>query len=146
DDSMKAEEKQLKAFVYNFSGGRSKGRGSVTGSQIEYTWNNLMLSTGETSLTDYAMQAGGAAARVLPITGLPFEDVEYEFFNELYEAIEENHGTIGMEFLKQWQDKKTAMLPLYKEFNAQFQKKSNGNEVLGRIARHYAALVFTANL
>lgn len=146
DDTMKAEEKQLKAFVYNFSGGRSKGRGSVTGSQVEFTWNNLMLSTGETSLTDYAMQAGGAAARVLPVTGLPFEDVEYDFFNELYEAIEENHGAIGIEFLKQWQDKKIIMLPLYKEFNAQFQKQSNGNEVLGRIARHYAALVFTATL
>lgn len=146
DDTMKADEKHLKAFVYNFSGGRSRGRGSVTGSQVEYTWNNLMLSTGETSLTDYAMQAGGAAARVLPITGLPFEDVEYEFFNELYEAIEEHHGAIGMEFLKQWQDKKAIMLPLYKEFNIQFQKKSNGNEVLGRIARHYAALVFTAHV
>ena len=146
DDSVKADEKQLKAFIYNFSGGRSKGRGSVTGSQVEFTWNNLMLSTGETSLTDYAMQAGGAAARVLPITGLPFEDVEYEFFNELYEAIEEHHGAIGMEFLKQWQDKKAIVLPLYKEFNTQFQKKSNGNEVLGRIARHYAALVFTAHV
>lgn len=145
DDTMKAEEKHLKGFVYNFSGGRSKGRGSVTGSQAEYTWNNLMLSTGETSLTDYAMQAGGAAARVLPIKGLPFEDVEYEFFNELYEAIEEYHGAIGIEFLKQWKDKKSSLIPLYKEFNAQFQKKSNGNEVLGRIARHYAALVFTAN-
>lgn len=146
DDTMKADERHLKGFVYNFSGGRSKGRGSVTGSQVEFTWNNLLLSTGETSLTDYAMQAGGAAARVLPITGLPFEDVEYDFFNQLYEAIEENHGAIGLEFLKQWQDKKTAMMPMYKDFNAQFQKKSNGNEVLGRIARHYAALVFTANL
>ncbi|UJF27450.1 DUF927 domain-containing protein [Planococcus sp. 107-1] len=146
DDTMKADEKQLKAFVYNFSGGRSKGRGSVSGSQEEYSWNNLLLSTGETSLTDYAMQAGGAAARVLPISGLPFEDVEYDFFNELYEAIEENHGAIGIEFLKQWKDKKAVMLPLYKEFNAQFQKHSAGNEVLGRIARHYAAVVFTANL
>lgn len=145
DDTMKADEKHLKGFVYNFSGGRSKGRGSVTGSQAEYTWNNLMLSTGETSLTDYAMQAGGAAARVLPIKGLPFEDVEYEFFTELYEAIEEYHGAIGIEFLKQWKDKKSSLIPLYKEFNAQFQKKSNGNEVLGRVARHYAALIFTAN-
>lgn len=145
DDTMKADERQLKSFVYNFSGGRSKGRGSITGTQTEFTWNNLLLSTGETSLTEYAMQAGGAAARVLPITGLPFDDVEYEFFNELYEAIENHHGAIGIEFLKQWQDKKEVLLPLYKDFNAQFQKKSNGNEVLGRIARHYAALVFTAH-
>ena len=146
DDTMKADERQLKNFVYNFSGGRSKGRGTITGTQTEFTWNNLLLSTGETSLTEYAMQAGGAAARVLPITGLPFEGVEYEFFNEIYEAIEDHHGAIGIEFLKHWQDKKEVLLPLYKEFNAQFQKKSNGNEVLGRIARHYAALVFTAHI
>lgn len=146
DDTMKADEKQLKNFVYNFSGGRSKGRGSISGTQIEFTWNNLLLSTGETSLTEYAMQAGGAAARVLPITGLPFDDVEYDFFNDLYEAIEDNHGAIGMDFLAHWKDKKEVLLPLYKEFNAQFQKKSNGNEVLGRIARHYAALVFTGHV
>ena len=146
DDTMKADERELKNIVYNFSGGRSKGRGTLTGTQTEFTWNNLLLSTGETSLTEYATQAGGAAARVLPITGLPFEDVEYEFFNELYEALEEHHGAIGIEFLTHWKDKKNVLLPLYKEFNAQFQKKSNGNEVLGRIARHYAALVFTAHV
>lgn len=35
---------------------------------------------------------------------------------------------------------------MYKDFNSYFQKKANGNEVLGRIARHYAALIFTAHL
>ena len=60
--------------------------------------------------------------------------------------MESYHGAIGLEFLKHWQDKKEVLLPLYKDFNIQFQKKSNGNEVLGRIARHYAALIFTAKL
>lgn len=146
DDTMKADERELKNIVYNFSGGLSKGRGSITGTQTEFTWNNFLLSTGETSLTEYAMQAGGAAARVLPITGLPFEGVEYEFFNEIYEAIEDHHGAIGLDFLKQWRDKKESLIPLYKDFNSQFQKKSNWNEVLGRISRHYAALMFTAQL
>lgn len=146
DDTMKADGNQLKSFVYNFSGGRSKGRGSIEGTQTEFTWNNLMLSTGETSLTEYTQQAAGAAARVLPIVGLPFEGVDHNFFNELYEAMEIYHGAIGLEFLKKWQDKKEVLLPLYKDFNIQFQKKSNGNEVLGRIARHYAALIFTAHL
>lgn len=146
DDTMKADERQLKDFVYNFSGGRSKGRGSIGGTQTEFTWNNLMLSTGETSLTEYAQQAGGAAARILPIVGLPFEGVDHTFFNELYNAVESYHGAIGLDFLKQWQDKKEQLLPLYKDYNSHFQKKANGNEVLGRIARHYAALIFTAHL
>ena len=56
DDSRKANEKTLGDFIYNFSGGRSKGRGSTTGSQQEFTWNNILISTGEASLTAYAEQ------------------------------------------------------------------------------------------
>lgn len=146
DDTMKADKRELERFVYNYSGGRSKGRGSIVGTQTEFTWNNLMLSTGETSLTEYAKQAGGAAARVLPIVGLPFEGVDHNFFTELYNALESYHGAIDLDFLKQWQDKKEVLIPMYKDFNSYFQKKANGNEVLGRIARHYAALIFTAHL
>ncbi|MCQ6307615.1 DUF927 domain-containing protein, partial [Bacillus cereus] len=54
DDSRKADERLLQSFVYTFSGGRSKGRGSVGGSQREYTWRNIMLTTGEVSLNEYA--------------------------------------------------------------------------------------------
>ncbi|WOV83914.1 DUF927 domain-containing protein [Sporosarcina jeotgali] len=146
DDSMKADEKQLQRFVYNFSGGRSKGRGSVTGSQREFTWNNLMLSTGEVPLTEYAERAGGAAARILPVKGLPFKDADYEFFDELYEAMEHNHGEIGLEFIKQWEERKHELLPKYKEYNSMFQKKARGNEVVSRIARHYAAIYFAGTL
>ncbi|MBD7985317.1 DUF927 domain-containing protein [Sporosarcina sp. Sa2YVA2] len=146
DDSMKADEKQLQRFIYNFSGGRSKGRGSISGSQKEFTWNNLMLSTGETSLLDYAERAGGAAARVLPIKGIPFQDVDHTFFSSLYSAMENNYGTIGLEFINKWKLHMNESLPMYYQYNEMFQRKSNGNEVVSRIARHYAALYFTAGL
>lgn len=146
DDSMKADEKQLQRFVYNFSGGRSKGRGSVTGSQREFTWNNLMLSTGEIPLTEYAERAGGAAARILPVKGLPFKDADYLFFEDLYEAMEENYGEVGLEFIKRWEQRKDELLPRYKEFNKLFQEKARGNEVVSRIARHYAAVYFAGAL
>lgn len=146
DDTMKAEERHLKGIIYNFSGGRSKGRGSITGSQVEYTWNNLLLSTGETSLVEYAKEAGGAAARILPITGLPFEDVEYSFFNDLYNSIENHHGAVGIEFHKRWMKEKDGYMSLYAEYNAYYQQKSIGNDVLSRISRHYSAIVFTGLL
>ena len=146
DDTRKADEKQLQSFVYNFSGGRSKGRGSINGSQRELTWGNLLLSTGEASLSTYAESAGGVAARILPITGLPFENVEYEFFEDLYESIEKYYGAIGIEFLQQWGTKRDILLPEAKEYNTLFQKKARGNEVISRIARYYAAIVFTGKL
>lgn len=146
DDTRKAKPEELKAFVYNFSGGRSKGRGSIGGSQAEVTWNNLLLSTGEDSLNSYAESAGGVAARVLPVNGLPFEDADYKFFNEIYVAIENNYGAIGLEFLKHWKDKKKVMLPRYQQFNDEFQEKAKDNKVISRISRHFAAIVYTGDL
>lgn len=143
DDSMKADEKQLQRIIYNYSGGRSKGRGSVVGSQKEFTWNNLLLSTGEVRLTEYAERAGGAAARILPVRGLPFDDAEYHFFDSLYESIDSYYGAVGLEFLKHWQENKEEFLPMLKDSNSLFQKKARGNEVISRIARHYAAIHFT---
>lgn len=58
DDSRKADERLLQSIVYNFSGGKSKGRGSLSGSQRENTWKNIMLTTGEVSLNEYASKAG----------------------------------------------------------------------------------------
>lgn len=146
DDTRKADEKQLQGFIYNFSGGRSKGRGSVSGSQREFTWGNLMLSTGEDSLNSYAERAGGVAARILPITGLPFEGENYQFFTDLYNSIESYYGSIGLDFLSHWREKKDTLLSHFSEYNNVFQKKSQGNEVISRIARYYAAIVFTGRL
>ncbi|MGO1059343.1 DUF927 domain-containing protein [Planococcus sp. FY231025] len=146
DDTRKADERHLRDFIYNFSGGRSKGRGSLEGSQAEATWNNLMLSTGEVPITVYADKAGGAAARVLPITGLPFEGENHSFFTALYQSLDRFYGSIGLEFLRHWQSQKADLIEGYEKFNVFFQKKSSGNEVLARISRHYAALIFTGEL
>lgn len=146
DDSRKADARQLQAFVYNFSGGRSKGRGSVSGSQREFTWNNILISTGESALTEYAEQAGGVAARIISITGIPFGDADFHFFNNLYNSMENYYGTIGLEFLVKWWENKESILPHFHEYNEVFQKKAHGNEVISRIARYYASIVFTAKL
>lgn len=146
DDSRKADTKQLQSFVYNFSGGRGKGRGSIVGSQTEATWCGALLSTGESSLNEYAEQAGGVAARIIAITGVPFENVDFEFFNELYISIEKYYGSVGLEFLVKWREKKEAISHHFAEYNGAFQKKARGNEVISRIARYYAAIVFTGKL
>lgn len=146
DDTRKADIRQLRGFIYNFSGGRGKGRGSVNGSQKELTWSNILLSTGETSISDHATNAGGVAARVIPLVGLPFENVDFNFFNMIYSNIENYHGAIGIDFLNHYLKDKNDYIEGFKDFNKVFQEKAQGNEVISRIARNYAAIVFTGNL
>lgn len=142
DDTRKADERILQSIVYQFSGGRSKGRGSLKGSQLETTWNNILISTGEVSLTDYASKAGGAAARIITLVDQPFENVEELFFTKLYNSLENNYGSIGMEFLNKWQANKKMLTPDFHIFKNHYLKKSKGNEVLSRLSMYFAAVHF----
>ena len=67
-------------MIYQFSGGRSKGRGSIRGSQKEFTWNDILLSTGELAITEYAKKAAGAAARVISLVDEPFVNIDMQIF------------------------------------------------------------------
>lgn len=141
DDTRKANEKVLKDVIYQFSGGRSKGRGSLRGSQREYTWCNILLSTGEVSLNDYAHSQGGAAARIIPLIDEPIASNQ-DNLTELYKAIEGNYGEIGIEFLKLWTKEKATLIPEYANFKNRYVTESRGNEVLSRLASYFAAIHF----
>lgn len=146
DDSRKANEKTLGDFIYNFSGGRSKGRGSTTGSQQEFTWNNILISTGEASLTAYAEQKGGVAARIISIEGIPFENVKPSFFTSLHNGIDSYYGEVGKQFVGKWQQHKKALLPQFNEYVEVCQKKAENNPVIVRVARNFAVLIYTGKL
>jgi putative DNA primase/helicase len=144
DDTRKADERILQQVVYQFSSGRAKGRGSLKGSQREATWNNILISTGEISLADYASKAGGAAARVLSLVDQPFDN-GYDF-STIYKAIEDNHGAIGLEFLKKWQDQKDILIPEFYRFKDYYLNKSKSNEVLTRLSLYFAAIHFAGSV
>lgn len=146
DDTRKANEKLLQSIVYQFSGGRAKGRGSLKGSQKELTWNNILISTGEVALVDYASKAGGVAARIISLVDQPFEKVDSQYFSELYQAIENNQGAIGLDFLKKWQTDKESLIPEFYKFKELYLDKSKGNEVLTRLSMYYAAVHFTGSV
>lgn len=143
DDSRKANEKLLQSIVYQFSGGRARGRGSLRGSQREQTWKNIMISTGEVSLVDYASKAGGVAARIIKLVDQPFENVDNNYFTELYQALENNYGSIGLDFLNKWKPEKESLITEFHRSKDLYQKESEGNEVLNRISLYYAAVHFT---
>jgi putative DNA primase/helicase len=146
DDTRKANEKLLQSIVYQFSGGRAKGRGSLKGAQKELTWNNILISTGEVSLVDYASKAGGVAARIISLVDQPFENVESDYFSDLYQAIEKYQGTIGLDFLKKWQVNKENFISEFYKFKDMYLSKSKGNEVLTRLSMYYAAVHFTGSV
>ncbi|MGG3691437.1 DUF927 domain-containing protein [Heyndrickxia ginsengihumi] len=142
DDTRKVDVRILESIIYQFSGGRSKGRGSVSGSQKEMTWNNILISTGEVPLTEYARKAGGAAARVISLVDEPFGKVKDNYFSELYQALEENYGAVGLEFLKKWQDSKKDLLQEFNNLLIDYIQKAKGDEVLTRLSRNFAAVHF----
>lgn len=146
DDSRKADERLLQSIVYHFSGGKSKGRGSLSGSQRENTWKNIMLTTGEVGLNEYASKAGGAAARIVSLNDSPFEEVDYIFFADLYKGLETNYGVIGLEFLKQYQVRKKELLPSFYKFKDFYMNKAKGNEVLTRLSLYYATVHYAGRL
>lgn len=146
DDSRKANEKTVGDFIYNFSGGRSKGRGSTTGSQQEFTWNNILISTGEASLTTYAEQKGGVAARIISIEGIPFENVKPSFFTSLHNGIDSYYGEIGKQFVAKWQQNKDRLIPQFMEYVKVCQEKAESNPVIVRVARNFAVLIYVGKL
>lgn len=145
DDTRKADEKTLKHIVYQFSGGRSKGRGTLKGSQREYTWNNILLSTGEVSLNEYASREGGAAARIIPIEDEPLKR-DHDNIVRLNEAIENHYGAVGIEFLRVWFENKAELMEELPKFKNYYFEKSKGNEVLTRIANYYATVHFVGSI
>ncbi|MCR6782683.1 DUF927 domain-containing protein [Bacillus thuringiensis] len=145
DDTRKADERILKDVIYSFSGGRSKGRGSLKGSQREFTWHNILLSTGEVSLNEYAKNQGGAAARIIPLIDEPLKK-DHSNIMGLYEAMENNYGAIGRDFLKVWLRDKKELITEYHKFRKHYVDKAKGNEVLSRLAGYYAAVHFTGSI
>ncbi|SMD81946.1 hypothetical protein BACERE00175_01687 [Bacillus cereus] len=145
DDTRKADERILKDVIYSFSGGRSKGRGSLKGSQREFTWHNILLSTGEVTLNEYAKNQGGAAARIIPLVDQPLKK-DHSNIMALHEALENNYGAIGIDFLKVWLKHKKELITEYHKFRQHYVDKAKGNEVLSRLAGYYAAVHFTGSI
>lgn len=144
DDTRKADERILQSIIYQFSGGRSKGRGSLTGFQDESTWDNILISTGEVSLADFAEKAGGAVARVISLVDEPFLSVGHQYFSELYEALEANCGVLGLSFVKEWRKSKNKYIPSFKKVKEFYAEKSAGDEVVSRMSLFFASVHYAA--
>lgn len=144
DDTRKAPVYQLADIIYQFSGGRSKGRGNIHSIDVEKTWQNILISTGETSIVEYGDEKAGIGARVITLQDEPFtHDVS---FSNIYDGIASNHGHLGLAFINQYQSKKKAYYEVFRGHEKLFIDKANGNEIMGRLGRAFAVLQTAAEI
>lgn len=144
DDTRKAPHYQLADIVYHFSGGRSKGRGNVQSVDVETTWRNILLSTGETSIVEYGNEKAGVSARVLTLQDKPFNDDVN--IRALYEGIESNYGHLGLAFINQYSKQKTSYKASFKTYEDIYIDKAGDNEVMQRVARYFAVLMVAGEI
>lgn len=144
DDTRKAPVYQLADIVYQFSGGRSKGRGNIHSIDVEKTWKNILISTGETSIVEYDNGKGGMSARVITLQDNPFnDDVD---LNALYDGLENNYGHLGLAFIEQYEKHKVEYKESFKGHAKLFVEKAGDNEVMQRLGRPFALLQTSAEI
>ena len=144
DDTRKAPVYQLADIVYQFSGGRSKGRGNIHSIDVEKTWKNILISTGETSIVEYDNGKGGMSARVITLQDNPLnDDVD---LNALYDGLENNYGHLGLAFIEQYEKHKVEYKESFKGHAKLFVEKAGDNEVMQRLGRPFALLQTSAEI
>ncbi|MFY2153353.1 DUF927 domain-containing protein [Mammaliicoccus sciuri] len=144
DDTRKAPHYQLADIVYHFSGGRSKGRGNVQSVDVETTWRNILLSTGETSIVEYGNEKAGVSARVVTLQDKPFNDDVN--IRALYEGIKSNYGHLGLAFINQYSMQKASYKASFKTYEDIYIDKAGENEVMQRVARYFAVLMVAGEI
>ncbi|MEH7452299.1 DUF927 domain-containing protein [Gottfriedia acidiceleris] len=150
DDTKKANNvKEIQNIIYQFSNGRGKMRGQLKGSQIDETWHNIMLSSGEAPITKFS-NSGGVAGRVLPLNDRPFgESKDVSFFSDLSSAYTQYFGSIGVNFIEWYINLSKDDFESYRQLYVEYCKaltKGTDQETIKRIARYMAILFVVANM
>ncbi|OEK71087.1 hypothetical protein AST01_02420 [Staphylococcus equorum] len=138
DDTRKANQYALSDVVYQFTGGRGKGRANIKSIEAERTWQNILLSTGETSIVEYGNEKAGISARCITLQDKALNnDVN---LRALYNGLENNYGCLGLSFIRQYNDHKTAYKEAFKGHEQLYINKAGNNEVMQRLGRAFALL------
>lgn len=99
DETKRAKRPDMVAqAVYDFAGGQGRGRGNIEGTRKTESWRTILLSSGESKVTSFSADAGGAHARALSLWGAPFGKQKMKkaaLINEFTKMIEANYGHAG---------------------------------------------------
>jgi|SRR5690625_222694 len=146
DDTNTARDpRALQQIIYMFANGTGKMRGSLEGSRGTSSWQSVFITTGENNILEYT-NSQGSAARVIPITNFKFVNKNQDYFTLMNQNIERFYGSIGIEFIKRWKRHANQFKGRFKKLARLYQESASNNDVMRRIALHYAFIVFIAEV
>lgn len=152
DDTKRAANTRLvPQMIYDVASGHGRGRGTKEGLARNETFRTVMLTTGESQITDFS-EDGGTRARVLELWGSPFGQADAamaQVVNAINDGVLTNYGHLGPRFVRflvdnrprwpEWREQ-------YRELRQQYAQRPGGNSVSARMAAHLAAIELTARL
>lgn len=142
----------VESFVYAMTQGRGKARGTVTGTQTTVEFQNVALSTGESSISTMGKQAG-TVARLVSVKSPMFSDnsdATSDLIHEVTGVFAKNHGTAGQRFIQWLVDLPDAMKARfaseYRELAVRvytYAKRDHAaRDTTRRVANHVAAMEY----
>lgn len=144
DDTRNTNPKFVANATYNFSSGESKSRSNINLTlNAKKEWRNIMLSTGEASISNMADEKAGVSARVVTLQEQPYPD-NFDF-TTLDKAFRDNYGTLGKVFIKQYESKKDTYKSAFESYQRYFNQKGS-NEIMQRLGRAFALLQVTGEI
>lgn len=144
DDTRNTHPKFVANATYNFSSGESKSRSNINLTlNAKKEWRNIMLSTGEASISNMADEKAGVSARVVTLQDQPYPD-NFDF-TTLDKAFRENYGTLGIAFIKQYESKQETYKSAFDSYQRYFNRKGS-NEIMQRLGRAFALLQVTGEI
>jgi putative DNA primase/helicase len=152
DETQHIEVELADTLIYDLAQGRGKGRGTIKGLAKQATSRTITILSGEQPIVS-TTKSGGAAVRVLSLTGSPFGEVSpamADVVRNLNQGVKENYGFAGPRFVRwvlenierqnEWRRRFQELVRYYE------QRSPDGNAYAIRIAPHLALLDFTAEL
>ncbi|AGC91577.1 DUF927 domain-containing protein [Staphylococcus warneri] len=144
DDTRNTNPKFVANATYNFSSGESKSRSNINLTlNAKKEWRNIMLSTGEASISNMADEKAGVSARVVTLQDQPYPD-NFDF-TTLDKAFRENYGTLGIAFIKQYESKQETYKSAFDSYQRYFNRKGS-NEIMQRLGHAFALLQVTGEI
>lgn len=147
DETQLAREdpKKIEHIVYGLTQGKSKGRSTGDGKEMQdvVDYESIAIITGEDSVLTLTKMPG-ISARVVPITGAPFESKKQS--DEFKKVVNNNHGHAGPAFVEhlQLQDE-VELRSRYDDMRKALSDAVEG-EIPGRRADSVAVLQLTNEL